>query len=355
MRIESGHFGVTPLGQPVTRFTLINNHGIQISLINLGAAVQSLLAPDRNGRLDDIVLGYDTLEGYWRDIHYMGGVIGRYANRIAGGRFTLDGITHSLPRDHHGHHLHGGATGFDKRLWHAAVEKRREYAILRFKRISEDGEEGYPGNLSVTVDYYLNNDNELGIRYRAETDRPTPVNLTHHGYFNLSGNLNSTIDDHILWINSDYFLPVDSESIPFGKISPVSDTPFDFRKPTAIGKRINGSDPQLRHVGGYDHTWVLNDYDGNLKLQASVHHGNNGRLLEVLTSEPGLQFYSGNSLHSLCHGKNGNQYRRRQGLCLETQHFPNSPNQPEFPSTILQPGEVYQSETVYRFTLQAIS
>jgi aldose 1-epimerase len=179
--------------------------------------------------------------------------------------------------------------------------------------------------------------------------------LTHHGYFNLSGNDHSTIDDHILWINSDNFLPVDSESIPSGKISPVFDTPFDFRKPTVIGKRINGIDPQLRHAGGYDHTWVLNDCDGKLKLQASVYHGDSGRLLEVLTSEPGLQFYSGNSLQSLCHGKNGHPYQRRQGLCLETQHFPNSPNQPEFPSTILQPSTVYHSETVYRFTLKDFS
>lgn len=354
MRIESGHFGVTPLGHPVTRFTLFNDHGIQVSLINLGATVQSLLAPDRNGKIDDIVLGYDTVEGYWRDIHYMGAVIGRYANRIAGGRFTLDGVTYDLAQNHHGHHLHGGAMGFDKRLWHAAVEERRECAILRFERISEHGEENYPGNLSVTVDYSLNNDNELGIRYRAETDRPTPVNLTHHGYFNLSGHDDSTIDHHVLWINADHFIPVDSESIPFGKISPVFDTPFDFRKPTAIGKRINGSDPQLRNVGGYDHTWVLKDHDGKLNLQSSVYHGDSGRLLEVLTSEPGLQFYSGNSLHNHGRGKNGRQFRRRQGLCLETQHFPNSPNQPEFPSTILHPGQIYQSETVYRFTQQGI-
>jgi aldose 1-epimerase len=216
MRIEEGPFGVTPLGCSITRFTITNDHGIQVSFIDLGAAVQSLLVADRSGKVDDVVLGYDTIEGYWHDVHYMGGTIGRYANRIAGGRFTLDGVTHLLSRGHHGHHLHGGTLGFDKRMWHATFEEDRDCTMLRFKRISRNGEEGYPGNLSVTVNYFLNNDNELGIQYRAETDQPTPVNLTHHGYFNLSGNHNSTIDDHSLWINSDYFLPVNSESIPIG-------------------------------------------------------------------------------------------------------------------------------------------
>jgi len=353
VRIEKSHFGDTPLGHPVTRFTLYNDRKISVSIINLGAAVQAFIVPDRYGAFDDIILGYNDAEGYLHDTNYMGAVIGRYANRIAHGRFTLNGISYNLSRNHGAHHLHGGTIGFDKRLWNADPVEGEDRLSLTLKRVSEDGEEGYPGNLTVAVTYSLNNDNELGIQYLAETDRPTPVNLSSHGYFNLSGNHSTAIDSHIVWINADHFLPVDSEFIPTGEISPVSDTPLDFRKPTAINKRINGGDAQLARVGGYDHNWVLNDHDGKIKLQASVYDKGSGRLLEVHTSEPGLQFYSGNSLHSLFHGKSGSAHRRRQGLCLETQHFPNSPNQPGFPSTILHPGETYRSETVYRFNLKS--
>jgi aldose 1-epimerase len=353
MRIEKSHFGDTPLGHPVTRFTLYNDHKISVGIINLGATVQAFIVPDRDGAFDDIILGYNSVEGYWHDTHYMGAVIGRYANRIGRGRFTLNGISYNLSRNHGAHHLHGGKIGFNKRLWNADPMEGEDRVSLTLKRVSEDGEEGYPGNLTVAVTYSLNNNNELGIQYSAETDRPTPVNLSSHGYFNLSGNHNTAIDPQIVWINADHFLPVDSEFIPTGEISPVTDTPFDFRKPTVIGKRINGSDAQLTRVGGYDHNWVLNDHDGKIKLQAYAYDKHSGRLLEVHTSEPGLQFYSGNSLHSLFHGKSGTAYRRRQGLCFETQHFPNSPNQPGFPSTILRPGETYRSETIYRFKLKS--
>ena len=353
MRIERSHFGHTPPGHPVTRFTLHNDRGTSVSIINLGAAVQSIRVPDREGVFDDIVLGYDDTEGYWHDAHYMGAVIGRYANRIARGRFILDGIAYVLSRNHGAHHLHGGMIGFDKRLWDAEPAPGDDRIGLTLKRVSEQGEEGYPGNLAVSVTYSLNNDNELRIQYRAETDQATPVNLTHHGYFNLSGNHNTAIDSHVVWINADFFLPVDAAFIPTGDIAPVAGTPLDFRQPTAIRERIDGSDVQLDRVGGYDHNWVLNAYDGGLQRQASVYHKESGRLLEVYTSEPGLQFYSGNSLHSRFPGKSSRPYRRRQGLCLETQHFPNSPNRPEFPSTILRPGETYSSETVYRFILQS--
>ena len=353
MRVEKSHFGNTPLGHPVTRFTLYNDRKISVSIINLGAAVQAFIVPDRNGVFDDIILGYNDAEGYWLDTNYMGAVIGRYANRIAYGRFILKGISYNLSLNHGAHHLHGGTIGFDKRLWNAVPVEGEDGVSLTLKRVSEDGEEGYPGNLMVAVTYSLNNDNELGIQYLAETDRPTPVNLSSHGYFNLSGNHSTAIDSHIIWINANHFLPVDSEFIPTGEISPVSDTPLDFRKPTAINKRINGGDAQLARVGGYDHNWVLNDHDGKIKLQSSVYDEGSGRLLEVHTSEPGLQFYSGNSLCSRFHGKSGSAHQRRQGLCLETQHFPNSPNQPGFPSTILHPGGTYRSETIYRFKLKS--
>ena len=351
MQIEKHPFGRTPPGHPVTRFTLHNDHGLHISIIDLGASVQSIVVPDREGVLEDIVLGYDDATGYWHDTQYMGAIIGRYANRIAHGRFTLDGMAHDLSRNQGVHHLHGGATGFDKRLWKVEAVLGPGRAGLTLQHVSADGEEGYPGNLAVTVRYSLNNDDELRIQYRATSDRATPVNLTHHSYFNLSGNHQAAIDSHMVWINADYFLPVDADSIPTGEIAPVAGTPLDFRRPTAVKERIAGSHEQLERVGGYDHNWVLNAYDGEIKRQASVYHKDSGRMLEVCTSEPGLQFYSGNSLHSPLPGKGRRPYRPRQGLCLETQHFPNSPNQPEFPSTILRPGGTYRSETVYRFML----
>jgi aldose 1-epimerase len=353
MRIEKRHFGRIPPGHPVTRYTLHNDRGTRVGIIDLGAAVQSLRVPDREGACDDIVLGYDDAESYWHDTHYMGAVIGRYANRIARGRFILDGSAYTLSRNHGAHHLHGGTLGFHNRLWEAEPAPGADRIGLTLNCLSEHGEEGYPGNLSVSVTYSLSNDNELRLQYWAETDQATPVNLTHHGYFNLNGRHDAAIDAHIVWINADSFLPVDAECIPTGEITPVAGTPLDFRRPTAVGERIDGGHAQLNRVGGYDHNYVLNAYDGRVKRQASVYDRESGRLLEVCTSEPGLQFYTGNALHSRIPGKGRRPYRRRQGLCIETQHFPNSPNQPQFPSTILRPGEIYQSETVYRFMLQS--
>ena len=353
MRIEEHPFGCTPSGHSVTRFTLHNDRGIRVGIIDLGAAVQSIVVPDREGGFDDIVLGYDDAAGYWHGTHYMGAVVGRYANRIARGRFTLDGTAIVLSRNAGTHHLHGGATGFDKHLWKAEPVPGADCVGLTLRRVSAHGEEGYPGNLSVSVHYFLNNANELRIQYRAATDQATPINLTHHGYFNLSGHRDTAVDGHVVWINGDYFLPVDAEFIPTGEITPVAGTPLDFRRPTGIRERIDSGHVQLERVGGYDHNYVLNGYDGGLKRQAAVYDKDSGRMLEVCTTEPGLQLYTGNSLHSRLPGKGRRPYRGRQGLCLETQHFPDSPNRPQFPSTILRPGETYRSETVYRFMLQS--
>jgi aldose 1-epimerase len=354
MRIEQRHFGDIPSGHQVTRYTLHNDRGVRVGIIDLGAVVQSVMVPDREGVPGDIVLGYDDAAGYWHDTHYMGAVIGRYANRIAHGRFMLDGRACALSQNHGSHHLHGGRVGFDKRLWKAEAVPGTDRVGLVLQRVSGHGEEGYPGTLAVTVTYSLNNANELRIQYQAETDQATPVNLTHHGYFNLTGRHQTAIDAHLVWIDADFFLPVDADGIPTGDIAPVAGTPLDFRRPTPIRERIDSDDEQLARVGGYDHNWVLNAWDGALKRQAAVYDKGSGRLLEVFTREPGLQFYTGNSLHSRFPGKGPHPYRRRQGLCLETQHFPDSPNRPHFPSTILRPGETYRSETVYRFMLKAV-
>jgi aldose 1-epimerase len=353
MRIVKRHFGHIPPGHPVACYTLANDRGMQVSIIDLGAAVQSIRVPDRHGAFDDVVLGYDDAAGYWHDTHYVGAVIGRYANRIAGGRFTLDGVAFELARNHGDHHLHGGTIGFDKRLWQAEAVPGADRVGLTLDLFSPDGEEGYPGNLAVRVTYALTNAGELRIRYRATTDQATPVNLTHHGYFNLAGEQGADIGAHTVWIDADHFLPVDAALIPTGEIAPVAGTPLDFRRPTAIRERIDDGAAQLEQAGGYDHNWVLNTPGGGRRRQAAVYEETSGRLLEVVTSEPGLQFYSGNALHGRQPGKGGRPYRRRQGLCLETQHFPNAPNQPEFPSTILRPGETYRSETVYRFSVPA--
>jgi aldose 1-epimerase len=349
--MEQRDFGCTPLGERITIFTLQNNPGIQIRIINLGAAVQSLIVPDQNGFFDDIVLGYDHLEGYLQDTNYMGATIGRYANRIAGGGFSINGTSHALSRNNGRNHLHGGSIGYDKTIWDARPYEEDGNPVLELSRISRNREEGYPGNLVVSVRYCLTSQNEFWINYQAKTDRPTPVNLTHHSYFNLSGGRDATIENHRVWINADHFLPVDEDLIPTGEFRGVSGTPFDFRAFTPIAEQIDAGGRQLEYGGGYDHTWVFNDHDRTVKLQAAVCDPGTGRMLEVLTSEPGLQFYSGNSLQSIHGGKRGVPHMSREGLCLETQHFPDSPNQSHFPSTILHPGEWYQPATVYRFKL----
>jgi aldose 1-epimerase len=335
-------------GQPVDIFTLRNANGIEIKATNYGGIITSIVVPDRNGRLGDIVLGFDDLQAYVKDSPYFGAIVGRYGNRIAKGHFTLDGHTYTLAVNNGPNHLHGGLKGFDKVIWHA--EPLAGSTGLVLSRRSPDGEEGYPGNLDVRVTYRLTDDNRLVIDYHATTDKATPVNLTQHSYFNLAGE--GDVLGHELTIDADRYTPVDANLIPTGELAPVEGTPFDFRKSTAIGARIDTPNLQLKNAGGYDHNWVLNRKGTGLQLAARVVEPKTGRTLEVSTTQPGLQFYSGNFLDGTLKGKGGRVYVKHAGLCLETQHFPDSPNHPDFPSTILRPGEQYDTQTVFRFGVQ---
>ena len=353
MMIEPQDFGKTMEGQQVSLFTLQNASGMRATLTDYGATVTSLYAPDRNGDFDDVVLGFPTLEGYLSEHPFFGGTIGRYGNRIAKGRFKLDEVPYQLAANNGEHHLHGGVKGFHRVLWRAELVRKDGAAGVKFSYLSPDGEEGYPGNLSSTVTYWLTSENELIIRYHATTDKPTPVNLTHHSYFNLAGQGRGDVLAHQLEIFADYFTPVDAGLITTGELRPVTGTPMDFRQPHAMGARINSDDEQLRYGRGYDHNWVLNRRDRALILAARVYEPASGRQMEVWTSEPGLQFYSGNFLDGTSNGKEGRGYHCRHGFCLETQHFPDSPNQPQFPNTILRPGDTYASETIYRFAFKS--
>lgn len=339
-------------GRPVELFLLTNPRGMKAAITNYGGIVVELWVPDRHGRLADVVLGYPTLEAYVKDSPYFGAIIGRYGNRIGKARFTLGGQEYRLAANDHGNHLHGGIKGFDKVVWEAQPTETPQGPQLKLSYLSKDGEEGYPGNLQVTVTYRLTDDNALEIEYRATTDKPTPVNLTNHSYFNLRGQGEGDILAHELVLCADRFTPVDAGLIPTGELRPVEGTPFDFRTPVAIGKRIDQPDEQLRFGRGYDHNFVLNKQPGEMGLAARVVEPTSGRVMEVLTTEPAVQFYSGNFLDGTNVGKGGKVYRHRYGFCLETQHFPDSPNQPHFPSTILDPGKEYRSRTVYKFSTQ---
>ena len=345
-------FGKLSDGKEVNMYTLTNPAGLEIRIINYGAIVQSLKVPDRNGRLEDVVLGYDTLDEYVKASPYFGAIVGRYGNRIARGKFTLDGREYSLPVNNGVNHLHGGPDGFDRVFWEGELIEKDGLAGVKLTYRSPDGDEGYPGNLTATVVYTLTDKNELRIEYSAVTDKPTVCNLTHHSYFNLTGNFDNTILGHQLWINADQYTPVDDGLIPTGQLENVAGTPFDFTSPEAIGTNINHENTQLKYGQGYDHNWCLDDVDGMMKLQASLYEPQSGRFMEIITVEPGLQFYSGNFLDGSITGKNGQVYNFRTGLCLETQHFPDSPNQPDFPSTVLRPGEEYKTETIYRFSVK---
>ena len=340
-------FGQMPDGAAVESFTLRNAAGVEVRAISYGGIITFLRVPDRSGTFDDIVLGFDRLDGYLKDPPFFGAIIGRYGNRIAKGQFTLDGATYELATNNGPNHLHGGNKGFDKVLWTAAPVEGKN--AVTFTRTSPDGEEGYPGNLQVQVTYTLTDQNELIVDYRATTDKATVVNLTQHSYFNLAGQASGDILGHELMLNADRYTPVDGTLIPTGELAPVEGTPFDFRTPTAIGARIGDADPQLKNGQGYDHNWVLNRSGDGLQLAARVVEPKTGRTLEVRTSEPGIQFYSGNFLDGTLTGKQGATYNHRTGFCLETQHFPDSPNQPNFPSTTLRPGEEYRTTTVFTF------
>ncbi|HHF52123.1 MAG TPA: galactose mutarotase [Candidatus Aminicenantes bacterium] len=346
MTIEKKDFGSLPDGQKIDLYILKNPEGMKAALTNYGAILVSLEVPDKNGEFADITLGYDDLKGYLEETPYFGATVGRYANRIKGAAFTLNGKEYYLAKNNNNNHLHGGIKGFDKRVWNAETFEKDDSAGITFRYLSPDGEEGYPGNLSCAVTYTLTQNNELRIDYEAETDQATPVNLTHHSYFNLKGQGNGDILGHELFINADKYTPVDGELIPTGEILPVKGTPMDFTSPTAIGRRI-GQVP-----GGYDHNFVLNGGQVTLRLAARVFEPESGRVIEIYTTEPGIQFYSGNFLDGTIKGKSGKIYEQHYGFCLEPQHFPDSPNHPEFPSTILKPGDKYSTTTVFRFPIE---
>jgi aldose 1-epimerase len=342
-------FGRMPDGKAVEVYTLTNVRGMEVRAITYGAVIQAIRVPDRAGRLDDIALGYDSMQGYLTASPYFGAVVGRYANRIARGRFALEGRSYRLAINNAPNHLHGGLKGYDKVLWEAQAFQRGDTVGVTFQHTSPDGDEGYPGTLRVSVSYSLKPSNELVVEYRAIADRATPVNLSQHSYFNLAGEGRGDILGHVLEINADRYTPVDSTLIPTGALASVAGTPFDFRSPTAIGARIDQPDPQLKYGKGYDHNFVLNRTGGALVHAVHVLEPETGRTLDIATTEPGLQFYSGNFLDGTITGKGGHRYRHRSALVLETQHFPDSPNQPSFPSTILRSGQEYRSKTVFTF------
>ncbi|HXL52884.1 MAG TPA: aldose epimerase family protein [Gemmatimonadales bacterium] len=342
-------FGATPAGDAVDIFTLTNPHGLEVRAASYGGIIVSLLVPDRDGRRSDLVLGHDSLEEYLRDSSYFGAIVGRYANRIADARFTVDGQTYRLAANDGRNHLHGGRTGFARVVWRAAPFRTDHAAGVALSNSSPDGEEGYPGNLEARVTYTLTDRNELMVDSSATTDKTTPVNLTQHTYFNLAGDGAGDVLGHLLRIDADLMTPVDEHLIPTGALAPVAGGPFDFRSLTRIGARITTDDEQLHRGRGYDHNFVLNRTGAGLVHAAEVVEPTSGRTLDVHTTEPGLQLYSGNHLDGSVSGKAGRVYGRRAGLCLETQHYPDSPNQPGFPSTLLRPGAQYRSRTVFAF------
>ena len=348
---EKEAYGTTSEGEAVDLYTLSNANGIEVRAITYGGIIVSLKVPDNNGRLDDIVMGHDTLEGYVTKSGYFGAIVGRYGNRIANGKFTVDGVEYKLAVNNGPNHLHGGLKGFDKVVWQAESFENPDGAGVVLSYTSKDGEEGYPGNLTAKITYTLTAQNELVVDYHATTDKATPLNLTQHTYFNLAGDGNGDILGHDVLLNASHFTPVDKTMIPTGEVRSVARTPMDFTKPTAIGARIDQEDEQLRFGRGYDHNLVINQEEGEgPSLVARVYEPTTGRVMEVFSTEPGVQFYSGNFLDGSVTGKSGHVYERRTGFCLETQHYPDSPNKPDFPSSILRPGETYDSRTIFKFS-----
>jgi len=346
--ITRAPFGKTRDGKRVDIYTLRNLNGVEARICNYGGILVSFKAPDRDGHIGDVVLGYDNLDGYLTNSPYFGALIGRYGNRIAGGKFTLDGVTYKLAANNYPNALHGGLKGFDKVVWRAKIIRSDAGPALELTYRSKNGEEGYPGNLKVKAVYTLMSDNGLRLEYTATTDRDTVLNLTQHSYFNLAGH--GDVLGHTVFIDADRFTPVDETLIPTGELRPVEDTPFDFLEPTAIGARIQQDDRQLRFGKGYDHNFVLNHPMGRLDVIAQVSEPTTGRVLEVLSTEPGLQFYTANFLDGTIKGKGGQVYNLRNAFCMEPQHFPNSPNQSDFPSTALRPGRVYHNTIIFRLS-----
>jgi len=348
-KVKKEPYGKTSDGKDVFLYTLTNAKGCTIKVTNYGGIITQIIVPDKSGKMGDVALGYDKVEDYIKASPYFGCLVGRYGNRIAKGKFKLNGVEYTLAVNNGENALHGGLKGFDKVLWDVKETKAKKGTALELSYVSKDMEEGYPGTLTCKVVYTWTDNNELKIDYAATTDKDTVVNLTQHTYFNLAGAGDGDILDHEVMIAADRFTPVDKGLIPTGELKPVKGTPFDFTKSTKIGARIKEDDEQLKFGGGYDHNWVLNNKKGKLALAATVYEATSGRFMEVLTTEPGLQFYVGNFLDGTNIGKGGKAYKHRYGFCMETQHFPDSPNQPAFPSTVLKPGQVYRQTTVYRF------
>jgi len=349
LNISKKQFGTSPEGHEVSLYS-ITADGFSVEIINYGGAVRAIRVPDRQGNLADVVLGCETLPEYIKNSHFFGALIGRFANRIALGRFTLQNTTYQLAQNNGANHLHGGVRGFDKVVWQPNETMEDGAAVLRLRYLSKDGEEEYPGNLEANVTYTISANREIRIDYHAVTDKPTIVNLTNHSYFNLAGR--GTILDHGLTLKASAFTPIGPDLIPTGEIADVEETPMDFRDGNVIGERIGDAYDQLDFAGGYDHNFVLNDHTGIMRLAARLHDAASGRTLEVFTTQPGIQFYSGNFLDGTITGKNGIVYEKHAGLCLETQHFPDSPNHPQFPTTVLEPGQEYKESTIWRFAVR---
>ncbi|RDV27981.1 galactose mutarotase [Alteromonas aestuariivivens] len=349
LQVSSEPFGALSNGTPITLFTLENSNGLKANITNFGGILVNLFTPDKNGQMKDIVLGYDTLAGYEQDKSFQGALIGRFGNRIAKGQFTLDGKSYQLATNNKTNHLHGGVKGFGKQVWQASPFTTDSAVGVKLFRLSHDGEEGYPGNVAVTATYALHEDNRLTLTFEALTDQPTPINLTQHAYYNLAGS--GSICDHVITFPASNYTPVDSTAIPLGENQPVSDTPFDFQNGKPVCTDINESNIQLEYGKGYDHNWVLDKAYGELALSARVVEPGSGRVMEIWSDQPGIQFYSGNFLNGTIQGKGGRSYDYRTALVLEPQHFPDSPNQTEFPSTILQPGQTYRNLIEYRFSV----
>jgi aldose 1-epimerase len=351
MDIKKGAFGKAD-GKDVYLYTLTNANGMQVKITSYGGTVTSIMVPDRQGKMADVVLGFDNLDDYISKSPYFGCIVGRYGNRIANGKFTLNDKEYKLAQNNGPNNLHGGVKSFDKVVWDAEPVKGADSVGLKLTYLSKDGEEGFPGNLNVTVVYTLTNDNELKIENRATTDKTTIVNLTHHSYFNLKGQGNGDILDHVLMLNANKYTPTNKTSIPTGELADVKDTPMDFTRATAVGERIDSDNEQLKFAGGYDHNWCINRKGDGLELVGTVAENSTGRVLEVYSTAPGVQFYSGNFLDGTITGKNGKVYKKRYGLCLEPQLYPDTPNHPNFPSCVLEPGDTYEHDIVYKFSVE---
>jgi aldose 1-epimerase len=350
--IEKKEYGTTPAGQKVDVYILKNQKGMEVNIMTYGGIITSLKVPNKAGVSEEVVIGFNNLEQYTKDNPYFGALIGRFGNRIAKGKFTLDGKEYKLAANNGKNALHGGPEGFHRVIWTAEEAKGGDVATLKLKYLSKDMEEGYPGNLTVFVTYTLNNDNSLDVLYEATTDKKTIVNLTQHSYFNLSSDFTKPILDHEITIDADKLVPVDADLIPTGKLTDVTNTPFDFRKAKTVGKDIEAKDDQIKKGLGYDHCWVLNNQDKGERFAASAYDPTSGRLLEVYTDQTGIQFYSGNFLDGTLPMRNGGTYAHRTGFCLETQHYPDAPNQKDFPSTVLSPGENYKTKTTFKFSVK---